>query len=719
MNSVRRAAKAIRDQDRETADRGVREVEYADVKRINPLVLEMQESSLVLDNDDLSLTAWVRAYDAEIGIAKGDTAVVKQMRHGVWLVSDVLTPSATPTFGGSGIYQPLDSDLTAIAALTTTAYGRSLLALADAAAGRTLLGLVIGTDVQAYDGDLAAIAGLTSAADKGIQFTGAGTAGTFDLTAAAKTVLDDATVGAMLTTMGGLSSVTAASTYQPLDSDLTAIAALTTTAYGRSVLALADAAAARTLFGLVIGTDVQGYDAELAAIAGLTSAADRLPYFTGAGTASLATFTAAGRALVDDADAAAQRTTLGLVIGTNVQAYDAELAAIAGLTSAADRLPYFTGLGTASLATFTAAGRALIDDADATAQRTTLGLGSLATASTINGGNWSGTDLAVVDGGTGASTAAAAQTNLGIDTTLEKLVYAQDAQNGLVGGGTTTFDSSWNIKWSQRFLAINVGRGANTAASGYFDIDMPPNGTVITGYGGAANQTVAGGLIPMATWTALWYELPLTFGHTGLPGNFKITSYSSNFQVPSSWVLIAQINSDVSPNVMMWGDGRRQTPGTTVPSNQAEARNLGTVHSMQMTYHGGTSAVTAGTTYDGYILLPSAQVVTGLIVGVGAAAGNMRGAIYSESGATQLGVRSTDFAVAGGFGSPLRMPFTAPTALLPAGRYIVRVTFDAAPTIVMGIPMDYSLGTVGAYATPASTISPPASVTLMPTVGTY
>lgn len=46
--------------------------------------------------------------------------------------------------------QPLDSDLTAIAALTTTSYGRALLALADAAAGRTALGL--GTAATANTG---------------------------------------------------------------------------------------------------------------------------------------------------------------------------------------------------------------------------------------------------------------------------------------------------------------------------------------------------------------------------------------------------------------------------------------------------------------------------------------------------------------------------------------------------------------------------------------
>jgi hypothetical protein len=50
----------------------------------------------------------------------------------------------------SSVYQPLDSDQTAIAALTTTAYGRSLLAAADAAAARALVGIDDLTVVGGY-----------------------------------------------------------------------------------------------------------------------------------------------------------------------------------------------------------------------------------------------------------------------------------------------------------------------------------------------------------------------------------------------------------------------------------------------------------------------------------------------------------------------------------------------------------------------------------------
>jgi hypothetical protein len=62
------------------------------------------------------------------------------------------------------------------------------------------------TPVTSSDPELAAIAGLVSAADRGIIFTGSGTAALFTLTAAALTVLDDATVGDMVATLGGASS---------------------------------------------------------------------------------------------------------------------------------------------------------------------------------------------------------------------------------------------------------------------------------------------------------------------------------------------------------------------------------------------------------------------------------------------------------------------------------------------------------------------------------
>jgi hypothetical protein len=92
--------------------------------------------------------------------------------------------------------------------------------------------------------------------------------------------------------------------------------------------------------------------------------------------------------------ASAARTNLGVAIGTNVQAYDAGLQSISGLTTTADQMIYTTSSDTYATTSLTSAGRALLDDADASAQRTTLGLGTLATQNAnsvaITGGTISG-----------------------------------------------------------------------------------------------------------------------------------------------------------------------------------------------------------------------------------------------------------------------------------------------------------------------------------------
>jgi hypothetical protein len=87
---------------------------------------------------------------------------------------------------------------------------------------------------------------------------------------------------------GALSAATAATTYQPLDADLTSIAALTTTTFGRSLLTQADAAAARTTLGAGTGN---GTVTGVTATGLLTSSGGTAPQIS----SSIATNSLAGR----------------------------------------------------------------------------------------------------------------------------------------------------------------------------------------------------------------------------------------------------------------------------------------------------------------------------------------------------------------------------------------------------------------------------------------
>ena len=154
---------------------------------------------------------------------------------------------------GAAAYQPLDSDLTAIAALTTTAYGRAFLALADAAAGRTALGL--GT-LATQSGTFSGTSSGTNTGDQTITLTGDVTgSGTSSFAATLATVNANtgswglaASVAQFTVNAKGL--ITAAAN---VAISIASTAISDATAAGRSMLTAANAAAQTALLSAFAG----------------------------------------------------------------------------------------------------------------------------------------------------------------------------------------------------------------------------------------------------------------------------------------------------------------------------------------------------------------------------------------------------------------------------------------------------------------------------------
>jgi hypothetical protein len=231
---------------------------------------------------------------------------------------------------------------------------------------------------------------------------------------------------------------------------------------------LGDAPTARTNLGVTIGTDVQAHSAVLDATTASFTTADEIKLD---GVEALADVTDATNiaasggyvaggtdvALTDGgtgaSDALTARTNLGVAIGSNVQAHSAVLDA--------------------TTASFLLADEAKLDGIEALADVTD------ATNIAANGGYVAGgTDVALTDGGTGASDATTARTNLGVPSESDTLL-----KSGNLLGLTDTAAARANLGVPSTVeglaAANNLSELTPTASTARTNIDVPSNAEAV------------------------------------------------------------------------------------------------------------------------------------------------------------------------------------------------------------------------------------------------
>lgn len=395
----------------------------------------------------------------------------------------------------------------------------------------------------------------------GRSSAGAGIVEEIACTAAGRALIDDADAAAQRTTLG-LGTI---ATQNSSGATLTQVTITSGDITGITDLAIADggtgastAEAARTNLGLTIGTIVQGYDAGLDSIANLTTAADQSIYLTAADTYAAYNLTAFGRSLLDDADAAAARTTLGLgsiatlntITGAEISNLSVDTADLADSSVTIGKLSLLAGdlagsliatggisatqLGSDAVTTIkvsdnaityaklqdasqtdvilgrssvgsgdyeeiacTSAGRALLDDADAAAQRTTLGLGTLATQSGTFSGTHSGTS-------SGTNTGDQTITLTGDVTGTGTGTFATSISSGVVGTNALASDAVTYDK-IQDTTTTDVILGRSTAGSGTVEeIACTSAGRALLDDVDVAAQRATLGLGNLALATGTW-----------------------------------------------------------------------------------------------------------------------------------------------------------------------------------------------------------------------
>jgi hypothetical protein len=246
----------------------------------------------------------------------------------------------------------------------------------------------------------------------------------------------------------------------------------------------------------------------------------------------------------------ASRDTWGNKLNTNLATLDAQATASAralrDLTPAADRLPYFTGTSAAALATFTAFGRSLVDDADAAAARTTLGLVSPTFTNVDVTGSFRRGHTA--DIATGAIT-----------------------PNAQIHGTTGSAASAGVYRWSadafSGALAFSKSRGASAGTNGIVQNNDVLGGIIFNGNTGSGFATAA----------EIRAAVDATPGSTDMPGRLEFLTTPDGTTTPAVRMTIDNAGTVSIPGPMITGTVNATT--LQQGGSQAYVRNniLGTV----------------------------------------------------------------------------------------------------------------------------------------------